>query len=495
MINRLNRDEIEKKLDAAVSDMIPEDMFERISKQIVPATQERTTTEMANKDNVIKNKSFIRRFTGVAAAACILFIAGIIGVPYYGNNFVPDSHVDIDVNPGVEIITNKKDKVLDVISTNADGDKVIDGMKLKNTELKVAVNAIIGSMVQKGYMNSDNTGILVTVRNTDEKKAQKVRDEIITDINAALDTNEVNASVINQMITNDVDAQKFARDNNISIGKAVFVLNLAAKDPSLDPKQLASMKLSEIASLVSQKGINIRDIVDYDSDDSIWENIADTIEDINEDANENIGKAADSTTVSNKDATDVNISSETESPKNAVITTQKAKQIALAHAGLSEADVNYVKAELENDDGVQVYDIEFYSKNIEYDYDINAVTGEIMSFDHDIDDYNIPSKASNDNNVPVSETEAAQTQPAVKSSPAPTTAAKSGNISKEQAKQIALSHAGVSASNVHFEKVELDHENGILVYEVDFKSGNIEYDYDINASTGAIVSFSSEEDD
>ena len=54
---------------------------------------------------------------------------------------------------------------------------------------------------------------------------------------------------------------------------------------------------------------------------------------------------------------------------------------------------------------------------------------------------------------------------------------------------------GVSASNVHFEKVELDHENGILVYEVDFKSGNIEYDYDINASTGAIVSFSSEEDD
>ena len=53
MINRLNRDEIEKKLDAAVSDMIPEDMFERISKQIVPATQERTTTEMANKDNVL----------------------------------------------------------------------------------------------------------------------------------------------------------------------------------------------------------------------------------------------------------------------------------------------------------------------------------------------------------------------------------------------------------------------------------------------------------
>ena len=114
-----------------------------------------------------------RGFIGAATVACVLFAAGIVGVPYYGNNFVPDSHVDIDVNPGVEIITNKNNKVIEIQSTNKDGKAVIDGMDLKNAELKVAVNALIGSMVQKGYIENNNTGILVTVRNNNPNKAKE----------------------------------------------------------------------------------------------------------------------------------------------------------------------------------------------------------------------------------------------------------------------------------------------------------------------------------
>ena len=275
----MKREEIEKKLDTAVSGMIPEDMFKRISENIVSVDAERIEKGMKKKFNI-----FGKGFIGVAVAACVLFAVGVVGVPYYGNNYVPDSHVDIDVNPGVEIVTNKKNKVLEVQSTNQDGASVIDGMDLKNTELKVAVNALIGSMVQKGYIQNDNTGILVTVRNDNEEKANKVKAEVLNDINTALSTNSVQATVINQTVKTTVDAKKFATENNISIGKAVFVLNLAAKDGSLDAKELAKMKVSEIASLVVQKGIDIRDIVDYDSDDSIWENIADAIEDIDEDA-------------------------------------------------------------------------------------------------------------------------------------------------------------------------------------------------------------------
>ena len=152
----MKREDIEKKLDTAVSGMIPEDMFKRISENIVSEDTERMKKGM---------KKFSKGFVGVAAAASVLLAVGVVGVPYYGNNYVPDSHVDIDVNPGVEIVTNKKNKVLEVQSTNQDGASVIDGMNLKNTDLKVAVNALIGSMVQKGYITSDNTGILVTVRN------------------------------------------------------------------------------------------------------------------------------------------------------------------------------------------------------------------------------------------------------------------------------------------------------------------------------------------
>ena len=491
----MKREEIEKKLDTAVSGMIPEDMFKRISENIVSVDAERIEKGMKKKFNI-----FGKGFVGVAAAACVLFAVGVVGVPYYGNNYVPDSHVDIDVNPGVEIVTNKKNKVLEVQSTNQDGAAVIDGMNLKNTELKVAVNALIGSMVQKGYIQNDNTGILVTVRNDNEDKANKVKAEVLNDINTALSTNSVQATVINQTVKTTVDAKKFAAENNISIGKAVFVLNLAAKDTSLDAKELAKMKVSEIASLVVQKGIDIRDIVDYDSDDSIWENIADAIEDIDEDAREKgIATSAaveNSTASATTPQTAPTQPAATQAAPEATTAAQpksnnasgdigieKANEIAISHAGLSSGSVSFVKAKLDTEDGVKVYDIEFYSGNVEYDYEINAATGAIVSFDQDIENYEIPTQPQSS-----APTQAA-TQP---QTAAPAQAASSG-ISADRAKQIALSHAGVSGAS--FKKVKLDTDDGVRVYEIEFKVGNVEYEYDIDASSGAIISSSSEIDD
>ena len=487
----MKREEIEKKLDTAVSGMIPEDMFKRISENIVSVDAERIEKGMKKKFNI-----FGKGFVGVAAAACVLFAVGVVGVPYYGNNYVPDSHVDIDVNPGVEIVTNKKNKVLQVQSTNQDGAAVIDGMNLKNTELKVAVNALIGSMVQKGYIQNDNTGILVTVRNDNEDKANKVKAEVLNDINTALSTNSVQATVINQTVKTTVDAKKFAAENNISIGKAVFVLNLAAKDTSLDAKELAKMKVSEIASLVVQKGIDIRDIVDYDSDDSIWENIADAIEDIDEDARKNAvstSAAVENSTAAattpqpapTQPAATVAPATTVAQSNNTVgdIGIEKAKEISMSHAGVSAGSVSFVKAKIDTEDGVKVYDIEFYSGNAEYDYEINSATGAIVSFDQDIENYEIPTQPQS----------AAPTQSATQPQTAAPTQTAASVISVDKAKQIALSHAGVGSAN--FTKVELDTDDGVRVYEIEFKVGNVEYDYDIDASSGAIISSSSEIDD
>jgi peptidase propeptide and YPEB domain protein len=169
------------------------------------------------------------------------------------------------------------------------------------------------------------------------------------------------------------------------------------------------------------------------------------------------------------------------------IGVEKAKEIALSHAGHSLDKVSFVKAEIDYEDGIKVYDIDFYSGNVEYDYEINAATGSILSVDWDIEDYSIPAPEPAPTEAP-----APAPAPTAAPAPAPKKAASSG-ISAERAKQIALSHAGVRSA--HFTKVELDTEDGIRVYEIEFKVGNVEYDYDINAATGAIVSSSSEIDD
>lgn len=153
------------------------------------------------------------------------------------------------------------------------------------------------------------------------------------------------------------------------------------------------------------------------------------------------------------------------------ITSDEAKRIALAHAKLAEKDVTFVKVELELEDNNRYeYDVDFYSGNVEYDYEIDAVSGAILSADRDIENYVIPTQPS---------TAADNTQ--------------SSEISVEKAKQIALSHAGVGSAR--FKKAKLDYENGVKIYEIEFKVGNLEYEYDINVSNGAIISSSVEIDD
>ena len=65
-------------------------------------------------------------------------------------------------------------------------------------------------------------------------------------------------------------------------------------------------------------------------------------------------------------------------------------------------------------------------------------------------------------------------------------------IGEEKAKEIALKKAETDAENVKFDRVELDYDDGLWQYEVDFRQSNIEYDIDINAESGEILSFEKE---
>src|SRR5699024_2759819 len=76
------------------------------------------------------------------------------------------------------------------------------------------------------------------------------------------------------------------------------------------------------------------------------------------------------------------------------IGAEKAKEIALQHAGISASNAVFVKAEREYDDGRLTYDVDFYAGNKEYDYEILASDGTILSYDADIEGYRIPSSTS-----------------------------------------------------------------------------------------------------
>ena len=147
---------------------------------------------------------------------------------------------------------------------------------------------------------------------------------------------------------------------------------------------------------------------------------------------------------------------------NNYIGVEKAKSIALKDAGLSGA--TFVKAKLDTEDGVKVYDVEFYKANVEYDYEIDAITGKILEKDRDIENFSIPKKKATTNKQA---TKKAKTS----------TKKVAKDIGVEKAKSIALKDAGVSG--VKFTKAKVDYENGVKVYDIEFRKGNKEYDYEI----------------
>ena len=73
----------------------------------------------------------------------------------------------------------------------------------------------------------------------------------------------------------------------------------------------------------------------------------------------------------------------TSSSANPALTPEEAKQIVLKHAGLTEDQVVGLHAQYEIEHGTPIYDVEFYHSAWEYDYEIHADTGEILSFSKD----------------------------------------------------------------------------------------------------------------
>ena len=461
----------EANLKKAVKNMVPDDMFQRIS-QNVPAGNERTMIMSLNN-----NKRRPLRWISAAVAAVFLLAIGVSGGAYYAENLKVDSIVNIDVNPSIELLTNRNEKVLEANPINDDAKAVIGDMDLKNVNLDIAINALIGSMVKNGYIVDTDNGILVSVQNNNSAKANHMRNVVVANIEDSLKVNKIEASIVNQTVTEIGEAEKFAKENNISVGKAVFVMNLASKNASFKAEELAKLSLRELAELVSKNNINIADIVDYDADDSIWENIAEEVEDIDEDIEEqkeeqkeNIVSKPVSSKENNVSENKQTVASQSE-PK--YISESKAQKIALDHAGLSKSQVEFVKSKLDIDDGIKLYEIDFNSEKYEYDYEINALTGAIQKYDKELKDiYEYKEEK-----------------------PVSSKVSSSKKISAAEAKKIALNHAGVSAESARIIKAEYDNDDGIKLYEVEFRVGAMEYEYEIDAISGKVLDFDKELDD
>ena len=154
----------------------------------------------------------------------------------------------------------------------------------------------------------------------------------------------------------------------------------------------------------------------------------------------------------------------------------KAMDIAVAEFGkASAAEILHSEVDPELDESPAHYEVEITGRNgEEIEYKIDAYSGAVIEAKREAAD----------------DDEASEAQPAKPAQPGT-----AQDIGHAKAKSIALNHAGVDANTVYDMNIQLDVEDGTIIYEVEFKSGNREYDYEIDAATGAILHHETEIDD
>lgn len=158
------------------------------------------------------------------------------------------------------------------------------------------------------------------------------------------------------------------------------------------------------------------------------------------------------------------------------ISAPHAENIALSHAGVTPDEARMERTELDKDDRIAHYEVEFHAGDYDYDYEINAATGEILKWDREYDPDRTPA-------VPTAPSE---TQPPQ--------VADVTLLTSQEAETLALAHAELTAEEVHFQRSELDYDDTVLHYDVEFHAGHYEYDFEIDAVTGKILHWEREYD-
>lgn len=464
-----------------------------------------------------KRNSFIKYATSMAAV--FMLVVGVFTASsVYKNSHAIDSVITLDVNPSIEIQVNKSEKVLGVTPLNDDAKIVVGDMDFAGSKLDVTVNALIGSMLRNGYISDIANSILVSVNSNDKTTGEKMQAKLMSEINSILEDGNVDGAVLGQTVTKDNDIQKLAEQYGITIGKAKLIKQITTQNTFYTFEDLVSLSINEL-NLISESGstklenvdsigtasssayigekaakdaayahasvkeadiIKVKCEFDWEDGAMVYEVDFDTVDfEYEYEINAKTGKvvkfekeANDETYVPSKPANNTGETNKTNnqtSNDETYIGKDAAKAAAIKHAGVSEDSVYDYSCELDHEHGTVIYEIEFKADGYECDYDINALTGDVVRYERERDD------------------DAKHTS--VKES-----VSEEANINEQEAKSTAINHSGVNESDVYDFSCKLDREDGKLVYEIEFKAGGYEYDYEVDAIGGGIIKSEKESD-
>ncbi len=281
-----------------------------------------------------------RRYRSLIAACVLLFL--IVGAGYFTGTRLEAkkvaSIVSVEINPSIELKINKAAEVLEANALNEDAKVVLGKMKLVGTDVYTATNAIVGALLKHGYIDELANSILISVEDADSTRGTRLQDELSNEMNAILEAASVNASILSQYV-DGAQVEDVSKQYEISHGKAALIAEIMKGNPNYVFEELAKLSVNELNLIMSNSKNQVEDV-------------------------KTTGQATD----------------------NAYIGEEKANQIAFAHANVVVGSVEELETEMDFEYHKMIYEIEFKYNGMEYEYNIDATSGEIIEFQSEYDD-------------------------------------------------------------------------------------------------------------
>lgn len=254
-MNRTNSD-LEKRIKRGMTDLTPDQKEKIWETPVEQATGKEWYLDGTDREKQGKHSRKIVSWMSAVAACCAI---GLLSL--YMTTFRAEATVYFDVNPSVELQINQKERVVSAKASNADGNVVLGDMDLNQTDVDVAVNALLGSMVKHGYLNEAKQVVLLSVESKDPEKGEQLRGRLTKQVTNCLHQQFGESKVWNQNISTNHELKQLAKEYEMTPGKAAFVNKIIEKYPYMNYGMLAKMSMSELALYLEEQQVDLENLI------------------------------------------------------------------------------------------------------------------------------------------------------------------------------------------------------------------------------------------
>ncbi|MDO4581702.1 MAG: hypothetical protein Q4B96_03855, partial [Bacillota bacterium] len=166
----------------------------------------------------------------------------------------PCNVISLDINPSIELETNRIDRVVSINALNADGEELLAGYTPRDRDLDEVIEDLVDRMIFKGYIAPGlQNDILITVRDTNS--SEHVLDKVNTSIADYVEQRQMQVQLYAQQFTGNDKLQELAAGYQVSAGKMELIRRLLNGDPTLSIDELTTMRISDIIAYATANNI------------------------------------------------------------------------------------------------------------------------------------------------------------------------------------------------------------------------------------------------